>query len=119
MPIHHIEDDSVVQSVQADFTYNGSTTVVLGDVPNGATVLESRVVVSTLFNDVGATIQLGTSGDPDELFNTAAVDITSPGHTEVVHGTVLTSAKSYQLTLAPAAATQGAGRVITTFIRQP
>ena len=119
MPVHHIEDDKVIQSVQTDFTYNGSTTIALAAIPSGATVLQSLVVVSTLFNDVGATIEFGTSGDPDELFNTAAVDITSPGHTTVAHNIVLTTAKTYQLVLVPAAASTGAGRIILTYILEP
>ena len=119
MPTHHIQEDHMLQSVQTDFAFDGASPFVMGTVPANAMLLQTLVVVSTLFNDVGAVAEAGTEAVTNELFSTADVDITSPGNTVINHYTVITTPKTYQLTLEPVGATQGAGRIITTYIIAP
>lgn len=57
----------VVHTLAKDFTYsdNGST-LSLGYVPIGATVIRGGVVVSTAFNaGTGNVLDIGTAADPD------------------------------------------------------
>ena len=116
MGLHHIEEDYIVQSIQADFSFDSTIPIVVGTIPANSTIMEPLVVVSNLFNDVSATIRVGTLVTPDDLFNTAAVDITSPGYTIVPISRIITVQTTYQIDLEPAAASQGQGRLIIPYV---
>lgn len=115
MPLHHTVEDNVIQTHIVDFDYTG-TTFNMDQVPGGATILQTFVIVFAAFDDVAATLSIGDSGDLQGLVPTTDADITTVAMNVNDIGISPGAAIDPIVTITPGTSTQGEGRVILTYI---
>lgn len=99
------------------FSFGDATPDTIYTTDSAGTVVNVRLIVDTAFDGAGASISLGTTTDPDLLLDEAENDPSVASEYESTPDVVLTSGTAVRLSITPGAgATQGAGRILLTFI---
>lgn len=111
------------QFITADvpFTFASASPVIVvpgGSIPAGSRLISATVDVTTPFDGVGATAQLGVTGTPDAIIPPAEIDLSASAQYTSFKALPLTPVDVI-LTLAPAASTTGAGSVVLVALRGP
>jgi hypothetical protein len=98
------------------FNYNDGATVNIGAViPSGAIVRKITLAITTPFNDIAATLSVGTSGDADAYMLTTENDAQDAGTYEVSRLTSLGADTQAALAISAGTSTQGAGMLIIDY----
>lgn len=116
-----IERTIVVEAAQrflkVDFAHDTSSPLFIAIQATNELITESVVCVSTAFDDVAATLALGSVGDPTLIFDTTELKpkrIAQFESDEVISAAVATT---IQLVITPGTSTTGAGFVLLTLKR--
>ena len=102
-----VADIEDVQKVS--FAFNTGSPLILGVVIAQQMLDRASLLITTPFNDVTATVQLGTSGTPGLVFGPTDAKPSASGQYEHVALVSFPVNDLLQLTIAPGASTQGAG----------
>jgi hypothetical protein len=95
------------------FSYGDASPAPLFTVPADCTDILARLVIDTPFDGAGASLKLGTSGNPEAFLAAADNDPTAAAGYEAAPDLSVSSGEQVLLTITPGTgATQGAGRVI-------
>jgi hypothetical protein len=96
-----------------------SGNVTLGDVSAGSKIIEATITVTQVFDSASADLTIGDDSDPDRLFDTDYVDLTSLGSYVVnpnfVYTGTLDSANTIKAYVTQGTATQGAATVTVVY----
>lgn len=116
----------VVHYIAKDFTFaDAGTTITIGIVPKGGTVVRGGVVVSTAFNGNSAnTLDIGTVADPDGFATVLAlgtIGVIAADEMETTNdaGPYTTDTTITGAVVSTASASAGVGRVWVEYILDP
>lgn len=99
------------------FSYGDASPSTIYTTTDAGTLTVVRVVIDTALNGTGAALKLGTIADDDALMTTAENDPSTVADYETTPDLHLSAGTVVRLTITPGSgATQGAGRVLLTFI---
>lgn len=102
-----VADIEDVQKVS--FAFNTGSPLSLGLVYAGQILDRASLLITTAFDDLAATIQLGTSGTPGLIFGPTGAKPSVAGQYEHVALIPFAVNDVLQLLISPGASTQGAG----------
>jgi hypothetical protein len=94
---------------RVDFAFNTPSPVVLQAITAGQLLDRAAVLITTTFDDPAAYVEVGTSGDPDGVFEEGDIDLGVLGQYENRILLLFPSSDLLLLTIHPGASTQGAG----------
>jgi len=88
------------------FTHATTSPMVLQALAVGQQIDRARIVVTTMFDDPAARIQLGTAGSPSLFFNLSPIEVGQFADDNILDVTV---PEYLRFLVSPGASTQGAG----------
>jgi len=94
------------------FAFNDGSPKTIATMSAGQAVIDSEVVITDIFDDVAATLALGTSGTPSALLGTGDIDPTSLDTNGSDTNITFSGADTIVLTITPGASTKGSGYVV-------
>ena len=100
------------------FSFSTPSPMTLANLKAGDIIDEADVVITTVFDDAAATLEVGTVASPGLVLPTTKIDPTILDRTftsSVKHE--ISVAEILRLTISPGASTQGAGFVLFTIRR--
>lgn len=96
-------------ALTAPFLFTTGSPLVLQAVTAGQVITRAVVTVETAFNDPSASMTLGTTTDPSEIFGASDIDTNVENQYETDLLTTFTIPDFLILTVSPGSSTQGAG----------
>jgi len=109
----------LVKSIRIDYAYTDGTKTSTTTIPNGATVLRIRNVVTTLFNGTAPTLSVIVDGSSDETLMVAGdsnLKAVAEYHNEDAHDISASTTGVLSLTVTPDSSTTGAGYVMVEYV---
>ena len=103
-------DDEIVGRV--DFSFDSASPIVLQTIAAGQLLDRAAVLITTTFDDPAAYVEVGTSSDPDGVFEEGDIDLGVLGQYEnriLLLFPAFPPSDLLLLTIHPGASTQGAG----------
>lgn len=99
-----------VEDVQkVSFAFNTGSPLILGVVAAGQMLDRASLLITTPFDDLASSVQLGTSGTPGLIFGPTDARPAVVGQYEHVALIIFPVNDLLQLSIVPGASTQGAG----------
>jgi len=99
------------------FAFNTASPLVAIPVVNGESVLDTKIVITTVFDDPAAVLALGTIASPSVFIPAANNDPQTVGGYGSEENVNFTGAEAVRLTLTPGTSTQGAGYLVVVIKR--
>lgn len=102
MPLHHTIQDKLIRHLTVSFDFETSGTISLGTFSANTRILYAILLqTDDAFDAVGASISMGTSGNPTEIFGTSLFDLTNLSGQESFLGNIIKTAGEYLITVNP------------------
>lgn len=107
-----------IERAVVSFAYNEASPKAIITLPAGTRIVTAEIIITQNFDDAAATLTIGDSGDPDRLMEASENDPSSSGEYAANRFYEFVGATTIELTINPAAATQGSGQVVIEY-KQP
>jgi len=106
-----------VGSEKLTFLFSTSSPVDFGSLVAGDQIIESSVIIDTVFDDAAALLSLGLTSDPGNIFATNRIDPQTVGTYSSDENLLIAGADSIRLQIIPGTSIQGGGRVVIVIRR--
>lgn len=114
--IEDVEGNVMSHCRKIAFDYTSGASFNIGSaIDSGRYIKETTVKITTPFNDIAATLEVGKSGDTDMLMGTSANDLQDAGIYGVTNFEVLGADTQILATLSVGTSTQGAGYILVEY----
>ena len=106
-----------VETETTTFAFDTASPIDFGSLVAGDQILESEVVIDTVFDDAAALLALGQVSDPGNILPTNQINAQVTGTYANAENFLVAGADQLRLQITPFASTQGSGRVVVRIRR--
>jgi len=99
------------------FNFDDASPIDFGSLVSGDEILNAELEITTVFDDVAATVTLGQTTDTGNILNSAQIDPTDVGTYHNAENFQITGADGVRIQIVPGTSTQGQGRAVVTIRR--
>jgi hypothetical protein len=113
----HAKNKFQKETIAVNFTYASASPLTLINIPANTWVDKAEITITDEFDDVAATLKIGTVANDNLLLDTFENDPLVKGDYSNDENILIALAEILRLTINPAASTKGAGTVFLTIRR--